>query len=93
MGAVGSGFHKVASTLSWVQDHLPKTHKLYPADFAHLHQVDKLLTSTWHNEAGLLLGVSPFHQAYSVRSTPERRELGNILVDAPTLGYPKITSI
>jgi type IV secretion system protein VirD4 len=93
MGVVGSGLHRVSSTLSWVQAHLPKTPKLYPADFAHPHEIDKLLTSTWHNEAGLLLGVSPFHQVYSVRPTPERRELGNILVDAPTRGGKGLLAI
>ncbi|HZC02090.1 MAG TPA: type IV secretory system conjugative DNA transfer family protein, partial [Gammaproteobacteria bacterium] len=93
MGVVGSGLHRVSSTLSWVHAHLPKTPKLYPADFAHPHEIDRLLTSTWHNEAGLLLGVSPFHQIYSVRSTPERRELGNILVDAPTRGRKGLLAI
>nr|MDQ3830763.1 type IV secretory system conjugative DNA transfer family protein [Candidatus Tectomicrobia bacterium] len=67
--------------------------KAYPADFAHPHEIDQLLTSTWHNEAGLLLGVSPFNQVYSVRATPERRELGNILVDAPTRGGKGLLAI
>ncbi len=93
MGVVGSGLHRVSSTISWVNAHLPKTPKLYPADFAHPHEIDKLLTSTWHNEAGLLLGVSPFNQVYSVRATPERWELGNILVDAPTRGGKGLLAI
>jgi type IV secretion system protein VirD4 len=93
MGVLASGLQRMASTLSWVQDHLPKTPKLYPNDFAHPHEIEKLLTSTWHNEAGLLLGVSPFNQVYSVRSTPERRELGNILVDAPTRGGKGLLAI
>ncbi|MDQ3830009.1 MAG: type IV secretory system conjugative DNA transfer family protein [Candidatus Tectomicrobia bacterium] len=93
MGTLASGLHRVSSTLSWVQALLPKPPKLYPADFAHPHEIDQLLTSTWHNEAGLLLGVSPFNQVYSVRSTPERRELGNILVDAPTRGGKGLLAI
>jgi hypothetical protein len=52
MGTLASGLHRVSSTLSWIQAHLPKTPTLYPADFAHPHEIDKLLTSTWHNEAG-----------------------------------------
>src|ERR687895_2283583 len=93
MGIITSSLQRMSSTISWVQDHLPKTPKLYPADFAHPHEIDKLLTSTWHNEAGLLLGVSPFNQVYSVRSTKERRELGNILVDAPTRGGKGLLAI
>jgi type IV secretion system protein VirD4 len=93
MGALANGLQRMSSTISWVNAQLPKTPKLYPADFAHPHQVDKLLTSTWHNEAGLLLGVSPFNQVYSVRSTKERRELGNILVDAPTRGGKGLLAI
>jgi type IV secretion system protein VirD4 len=93
MGTLASGLHRISSTISWVHAQLPKTPKLYPADFAHPHEIDKLLTSTWHNEAGLLLGVSPFNHVYSVRSTPQRRELGNILVDAPTRGGKGLLAI
>src|SRR5687768_17257517 len=93
MGVVASGLHRVSSTLSWVQSQLPKPPKLYPNDFAQPHEIEKLLTSTWQNEAGLLLGVSPFNQVYSVRSTSERRELGNILVDAPTRGGKGLLAI
>jgi type IV secretion system protein VirD4 len=93
MGVITSSLQRVTSTLSWVNARLPKTPKLYPADFAHPHEIDQLLTSTWHNEAGLLLGVSPFNHVYSVRSTPERRELGNILVDAPTRGGKGLLAI
>jgi hypothetical protein len=93
MGIITSGLQRATSTLSWVNAHLPKAPKLYPADFAHPHEIDTLLTSTWHNEAGLLLGVSPFNSVYSIRSTPERRELGNILVDAPTRGGKGLLAI
>jgi hypothetical protein len=93
MGVITSSLQRVTATLSWVNARLPKAHKLYPADFAHPHEIDQLLTPTWHNEAGLLLGVSPFHHVYSVRSTPERRELGNILVDAPTRGGKGLLAI
>jgi hypothetical protein len=93
MGIITSSLQRMSSTISWVQAHLPEQPKLYPAHLASPHEIDKLLTSTWHNEAGLLLGVSPFHQVYSVRSTPERRELGNILVDAPTRGGKRLLAI
>jgi hypothetical protein len=93
MGIITSSLQRMSSTFSWVQAHLPTTPKLHPAHFANPHEVDPLLTSTWHNEAGLLLGVSPFNQAYSVRSTKERRELGNVLVDAPTRGGKGLLAI
>jgi type IV secretion system protein VirD4 len=93
VGIVTSGLQRAFSTISWIQAQLPKHPKLYPNDFASPHEIEKLLTSTWHNEAGLLLGVSPFHQVYSVRSTPQRRELGNILVDAPTRGGKGLLAI
>jgi type IV secretion system protein VirD4 len=93
MGHITAAIPRLVSTLSWVRAHLPSTPKLHPAHFANPHEIDKLLTSTWHNEAGLLLGVSPFNQAYSVRSTLERRELGNILVDAPTRGGKGLLAI
>jgi type IV secretion system protein VirD4 len=93
VGIITSSLQRVTSTLSWIQAHLPTTPKLYPADFAHPHEIEQLLTSTWHNEAGLLLGISPFNQVYSVRSTPERRELGNTLVDAPTRGGKGLLAI
>ena len=93
MGTLASGLQRVFSTISWVHAQLPKPPKLYPNDFASPHEIDQLLTSTWQHEAGLLLGVSPFNQVYSVRSTSERRELGNILVDAPTRGGKGLLAI
>jgi hypothetical protein len=41
----------------------------------------------------LLVGVSPFNHALSVRATPKRRELGNVLVTALTRGGKGLLAI
>jgi hypothetical protein len=86
MGRLTDALHRASSTLSWVHAHLPKSHALYSDRFAHTHEVDPLVSPNWHNETGLLVGVSSFNHVLSVRATPKRRELGNILVDALTRG-------
>jgi type IV secretion system protein VirD4 len=47
----------------------------------------------WQQEAGLLLGVSSFNHVLSVRATPKRRELGNVLVTALTRGGKGLLAI
>jgi type IV secretion system protein VirD4 len=42
--------------------------------------------TTWFDETSLLLGVSRFNQLLHVQPTKTRRELGNLLVVAPTRG-------
>jgi type IV secretion system protein VirD4 len=86
MGRVKNGLHKAASTISWLNTLLPKSPQLYSDRFAHTHELDPLVSPNWQQEAGLLLGVSSFNRALSVRSTPRRRELGNVLVTALTRG-------
>jgi len=58
---------------------------LHHARFAALHELGSLFSSTFPG-TGLLLGVSRFTQVLRVRSTPARRELGNLLIVAPTRG-------
>jgi type IV secretion system protein VirD4 len=93
MGRITNGLHKASSTLSWVQAHLPKPHQLYADRFARPHEVNPLVSHNWQEEAGLLLGVSAFNQVLSIRSTPKRRELGNVLVDALTRGGKGLLAI
>jgi type IV secretion system protein VirD4 len=93
MGRVTNGLHKASSTLSRVQALLPKAPQLYSDRFAHPHEVDPLVSPHWQQETGLLLGVSAFNQVLSVRSTPNRRELGNVLVDALTRGGKGLLAI
>ena len=93
MGHVTNGLHKASSTLSRVQSLLPKAPQLYSDRFAHPHELDPLVHPDWEREAGLLVGVSSFDQVLSVSSTPKRRELGNILVDALTRGGKGLLAI
>jgi type IV secretion system protein VirD4 len=65
---------------------LPKSPKLYADRFANPHEQDSLVHPDWEREAGLLVGISRFNQVLSVRGTPKRRELGNVLVTALTRG-------
>jgi type IV secretion system protein VirD4 len=83
----------MSSTLSWLNAHLPKTPQLYTDRFAHPHEVDPLVSPTWQQEAGLLVGVSSFNHVLSVRQTGKRRELGNVLVDALTRGGKGLLAI
>jgi type IV secretion system protein VirD4 len=93
MGRLTAGLHRASSTISWLHAHLPKTHQLYSDRFAHPHEVNPLVSQNWQQETGLLVGVSAFNQILSVRQTPKRRELGNILVDALTRGGKGLLAI
>src|SRR5215211_6414592 len=93
MGALTSSLQRFSSTISRVQSLLPKTPQLFADRFAHPHEVDPLVSQRWPHETGLLLGVSPFTQVLSVRSIPQRRELGNVLVDALTRGGKGLLAI
>jgi len=93
MGRVTTGLRRASSTLSRVNALLPKSPQLYSDRFAHTHEIDPLVSERWHNETGLLVGVSAFNHVLSVRQTPKRRELGNILVDALTRGGKGLLAI
>jgi type IV secretion system protein VirD4 len=93
MGRVTAGLRRASSTLSRVNALLPKPAQLYSDRFAHTHEIDPLVSEHWHNETGLLVGVSTFNHVLSVRQTPQRRELGNILVDALTRGGKGLLAI
>ena len=93
MGVVTASLQRMSATLSWVHAQLPKRPQLFRDRFAHTHEVDPLVSHNWHHEAGFLLGVSTFNQILSVRGTPKRRELGNVLVDALTRGGKGLLAI
>jgi type IV secretion system protein VirD4 len=58
---------------------------LHIARFARLHEAARLLHPNLEDlQTSLLLGRASFHQIACVRPTSRRRELGNILVCAPT---------
>jgi type IV secretion system protein VirD4 len=58
---------------------------LHNARLAHLHELTELLT-TYLDKTSLLLGVAHFKHVLHVRPTKTRRELGNVLIVAPTRG-------
>jgi type IV secretion system protein VirD4 len=93
MGAIASTLRQVSSTLSRLSALLPKPPQLYADRFARPHEVDPLVSRNWQQEAGLLLGRSPFNHVLSVRAAPKRRELGNILVTALTRGGKGLLAI
>ncbi len=57
--------------------------RLHRARFARLDELTGITSSTPH-PTSLLLGVNRFKQFFLVRSTKERRELGNMLIVGPT---------
>ncbi len=91
MGALGERtrrlLHRLLVGLSRLRAFWQKSAELHTARFSHPHELEPLVSERWHNnEAGLFLGTSAFNQVLSVRPTTERRELGNLLVTAPTRG-------
>jgi type IV secretion system protein VirD4 len=56
---------------------------LHTASFVQLHKLTGLLTTNL-DETSLLLGISRFNHLLRVRPTKIRRELGNLLIVAPT---------
>src|SRR5512135_1377080 len=61
------------------------SHKLHRAKFANLHDLTNLFSSALDGTS-LLLGIGHLSQVLRVRPTPNRRELGNLLIVAPTRG-------
>jgi type IV secretory pathway TraG/TraD family ATPase VirD4 len=64
---------------------LSSSQTLHNARFARLHELTALLTPRL-DDPGLILCVSHFKHVLHVRSTKHRRELGNVLIVAPTRG-------
>jgi type IV secretory pathway TraG/TraD family ATPase VirD4 len=68
--------------------------KLHTARFALLHETaDLVLSPSFNNETSLILGEAPFDRVYRVKPTRTRRELGNLLVVAPTRGGKGILAV
>jgi hypothetical protein len=60
---------------------------IHRSRFARPYELSPLIgRNTKESGASLLLGIGPYGRLLRVRSTPMRRELGNVLVDAPTRG-------
>ena len=78
-------FYPLAVFLSWWQSLFFKAEALHKDRFALDHEVADLTTGTLPTDS-LLLGVNHFSRIVHVRANPQRRELGNILIEAPTGG-------
>ena len=77
--------HIVSIIVSFVNAFRSHAGELHHARFARLHELTDLLTDSLPSES-LLLGISQFSRILHVKSTPQRRELGNCLIVAPTRG-------
>jgi type IV secretion system protein VirD4 len=83
--------YRLAVFFSWAhasrvwQFLFPTAQALHKGRVAHPHEVADLSTDSLPADS-LLLGIDQFSRVVRVRSTPERRELGNILIEAPTGG-------
>jgi hypothetical protein len=60
--------------------------KLHSSRFARIHELDTLMTGNLGDDTNLLLGTTHLRNVLRVRPIPTRRELGNLLVVAPTRG-------
>jgi type IV secretory system conjugative DNA transfer VirD4/TraG family protein len=65
---------------------LSRPDKLHNARFARIDELTILLGNILDRRVALLLGISRFDRVLRVRSSQKRRELGNLLVVAPTRG-------
>jgi type IV secretion system protein VirD4 len=77
--------HIVSIIMSFVNAFRSHAGELHHARFARIHELTDLLTDSVPTES-LLLGISQFSRILHVKSTPQRRELRNCLIVAPTRG-------
>jgi type IV secretory pathway TraG/TraD family ATPase VirD4 len=89
MGRIGSFLIRCVFTVvvvfNRIRSFFQHSQTLHTARFANLHELTDLLTERF-DETSLLLGISRFNNLLRVRPTETRRELGNVLVVAPTRG-------
>jgi type IV secretion system protein VirD4 len=89
MGRVGDFlkhfFFGIVVFFNWIRSFFQHSQNLHHARFAQLHELTGLLTDRFDGTS-LLLGVSRFNKLLRVQPTENRRELGNMLVVAPTRG-------
>lgn len=78
-------FYRLAVFLSWLSTRFGKSDTLYKDRFSSDHEIADLSTDSLPTDS-LLLGVNHFSRILHVKATQDRRELGNILIEAPTGG-------
>jgi type IV secretory pathway TraG/TraD family ATPase VirD4 len=71
---------------NWIIASFYRNRQLHNARFARIDELASLLSTTLEPETSLLLGASHFTHVLRVRPTDTRRELGNLLIVAPTRG-------
>jgi type IV secretion system protein VirD4 len=91
-------FAAVALFFSRIRAFFRQTHSLHTARFAYLYELTGLLTPTLDEsmttgQPSLLLGTSYFHHLLTVRPTKTRKELGNLLLVAPTRGGKGLAAV
>ena len=77
--------YRLAIFLSWWNTIVAKSEALHKSRFALDHEVADMTTDSLPTDS-LLLGINHFSRILHVKATPKRRELGNILIEAPTGG-------
>src|SRR5215216_95308 len=77
--------YHISLFLSRLKAFFPQTEALHRDRLALTHEISDLTTGSLPSDS-LLLGVSHFSRILHVSATPKRRELGNILIEAPTGG-------
>ena len=86
LAAIQALSYSYLAFISWLVSSLTAARrKLHSARFARLYELDGL-ARTPSAAPHLLLGVTHLNQTLSVKPTRTRRELGNLLVVAPTRG-------
>ena len=85
MGILGQLCYRIVVWWSQLYGVFSFAKQLHTARFARIHELHGLLSNMLDSTPSLLLG-SRFNQTLCVRSRKTRKELGNVLVVAPTRG-------
>lgn len=81
-----NGFlYRVVKFLTKLLVALFPNNQLHQARFARLDELESIISQILDGSS-LLLGTTAFNHFLRVQATPERRELGNVLIVAPTRG-------
>jgi type IV secretion system protein VirD4 len=91
-------FSAVVVCISRIRAFFRQTQSLHTARFANLYELTAPLTPTIDErtadvQPSLLLGTSHFHHLLTVRPTQMRKELGNLLLVAPTRGGKGLAAV
>ena len=71
---------------NWAYAFFSRHYKIHRARFARVDELAKLMAESFDRDPSLTLGIGNLSQVLRVRPVKSRRELGNMLVVAPTRG-------